>query len=660
MNQYKTHLLISVFLLVFSIILLVGSSIQVSESSLDTNFFNLLTTASTSIPFLISIMAGCLALLSLHCIIALIAYVATQISSTYVPVKMTLVWLVIIVTIIAGNSALYPFTITAISQDLAYTLFPICIILLLALFLLGLLKSTKKIKAICLSLFIVSILPSMTLYDDKNSRGSNTQPNVILIGIDSLRPDMVSEELTPFIWQFLNENQTTKNITTPIARTFPAWYSILSGMHPINSGARFNLTQQSSLPKVDLLHHSLIEAGYKAIYAQDERRFNNIGKPFGFDKVIGPPANGAEFLFAGLSNLPQVALTTNIKAFHVIFPYVKGNRAAHKTYEPIDFTNQISKELDDIKQPIFLATHFTLPHYPFTIRTPTYVENEEFDSESPYSYLYKAMLIEVDNQVKSLVDDLSEKGILDNSIISILSDHGESFALPIDGPQKAVEHASFVTNSQGHGTNVLSHSQFNVVFSTQLSGSTIKCQEIFQTDETSHYSLIDIRPSIEKCLNIDSPSNLDGKPLNTISGQRATFIESSINPIVISQNRINELKTLANGVYFYTIDHDGRVIVKPQIYHQAIGTKQRAIRVGNYQLSLFPDMLDNIIITDMKNNTWYPATHFHDQTIVEELFVALCDNYYKDFKLGLLPQCKNQQLFLASIFSKSQLSLKGL
>jgi len=65
----------------------------------------------------------------------------------------------------------------------------------------------------------------------------NTAPNIILIGVDSLRRDAVGQVrglgVTPNIDVFLRDGAHTFNdAVTPLARTFASWTAILSGRNP--------------------------------------------------------------------------------------------------------------------------------------------------------------------------------------------------------------------------------------------------------------------------------------------------------------------------------------------------------------------------------------------------------------------------------------------
>ena len=646
MKNYKKNILISFSIALLTLTNLIFNSVSLSEHSVNTEVTKIVYDAITTPRFLFELLIAFLTLVLLH---ILLATFATLIINKFakVPFITLLTWLIICSSILIGNSTLYPLSSFSIGTNIPDLLFPITLAIFLTLLLLSIrnLKNTYKITL--LSILILFSFFEFESVDNKDHKEPAEHPNIIVIGVDSLRPDFISPALTPFIWSQINKNGKINNVTTPNARTFPSWFSILSGKLPINTGARFNLTEEKTLVKTGTLQWVLKSQGYTTIYAQDERRFNNIDQSYSFETIIGPPANAAEFILANLANLPQMALASNISLINEIFPYIKANRAAYVTYEPSDFNNKIKKQISISSSPIFLATHFTLPHYPFKIRVPLFLPNEQLNPDDPYTYLYKSMLREADLQVSSLVNDLDEAGYLDNAIVIFLSDHGESFEHPSDGPKNAIPESNFITNSQGHGTNVLSNSQFEVLLSIATFGKAKECDQIFTGNDDYNYSLIDIKPSLMKCLQLDDES--DGMPIDEVPSNRPVYSESSINPIVTSNKIIDELQTIANGIYFYKINSDGKLIVKPEIYPKALESKQRSIIKGDYKLATFPSMMDDLIIVDLKNNKWFPASHFENKDIIKSMFLALCLQFKKDAINGVFKQCENPHEFLKQI-----------
>jgi len=79
------------------------------------------------------------------------------------------------------------------------------------------------------------------------------KPNVIIIGLDSLRPDAINATDTPAIYHFLESSHVFTNAYTPLARTYPAWITMLTGLHPKHSGARTNMVDPRHIIQLDNL-----------------------------------------------------------------------------------------------------------------------------------------------------------------------------------------------------------------------------------------------------------------------------------------------------------------------------------------------------------------------------------------------------------------------
>ncbi|QBF83250.1 DUF229 domain-containing protein [Shewanella maritima] len=451
--------------------------------------------------------------------------------------------------------------------------------------------------------------------------------------------------------QFLSEATNIPNTYTPAGRTFVSWTSTLTGTYPITHNARFNLTEMSKVDRSLAFPQQLSSIGYQNIWAQDERRFNNIDESFGFDIIVGPPADAAEFIVSGLNNIPLFSLFLNQTSIRSFFPYIYNNRSAWWTYQPYAFIEQLLGTIDSVnsEKPIFLATHLTLPHWPFKSAKLTYLEDHEFIKDRAEEYLYLTMLKQSDEQFAQLLNGLADRGILQNSVVVLLSDHGESFGGKDDGPQGRISSATFETNSLGHGTNVLSHSQFKVVAAVRSFSNGVVIPAI---DPKSTYSLVDIIPSLANILEIKVDHTFDGKPFHQVSEDRAIFLESSLNPLVLSAGKLEVIQTLAKGLNFYTVDESGKVIIKPEIFDSSIAAKQRSIIKGNYQLAAFPDMEDELIFVDLETNYWQPASTVKDKVKIRTLFFALCDFYETDVSSGLFESCQEPEIFLERIYDK--------
>jgi len=193
------------------------------------------------------------------------------------------------------------------------------------------------------------------------------QPNIIVIGLDSLSPVHLDHHpgAMPALEKQLREATVFSQALTPLARTFPAWTSVLTAKYPVSSGARFNLTALEQVETGVTLPKLLQARGYATVYAQDERKFNNIDERFGFDAVIGPAAGAAEFVLTLFADHPVANLALLTPWAQPLFPYIAMNRASLVHYAPDEFVAAITKQLaTDADKPLFLAAHFCLAHYP--------------------------------------------------------------------------------------------------------------------------------------------------------------------------------------------------------------------------------------------------------------------------------------------------------
>ena len=196
------------------------------------------------------------------------------------------------------NAALYP------ASDLAFGLqflvagggagiVKIVSALLLILYLSGFivlnLRFARKLLKIAFLLLwaVLLIAPLDPAYQARRifpakARAANQGPNVIFIGLDSLNPKHTGYAgyplpTTPHLDAFLRESIVFENAYTPIARTFPAWYSILTGQYPVTSGVRFNLLKRKHIKSADqCLGNILKKKGYETVHYTDEVRFSNV------------------------------------------------------------------------------------------------------------------------------------------------------------------------------------------------------------------------------------------------------------------------------------------------------------------------------------------------------------------------------------------------
>jgi hypothetical protein len=332
---------------------------------------------------------------------------------------------------------------------------------------------SSSILLIGLSFFFYNNPPP--LIDDKQS----TSAHIILIGVDSLSPNSISIQNTPTLAGFIKTGVLFKDTISPLAQTYPAWVSILTGLYAHHHNARYNLMPPDLVKSSLSMAWSLQRLGYETIFATDDRRFNNMGQEFGFQTIIGPKVGANDILLGSFNDFPLSNLFINLPVSRWLFPYNYMNRASYHTFYPYSFDKALSQAITSHRQslPLFLAVHFTLPHWPYAWAesSPTLVGDEY--NVKDRTLLYNRALQRVDQQVSKLLQKLRDDGYLKNSIVVLFSDHGEAFyvkgsrqthpmAYQGKGRSQFSDYLKRKTSTEleksvGHGTDLLSTDQFH-------------------------------------------------------------------------------------------------------------------------------------------------------------------------------------------------------
>ena len=502
-------------------------------------------------------------------------------------------------------------------------------------------RQERLLGSVFLSLAALLLLTSFynqfaatTLYKEPKAQ---SQPNIIIIGLDSLRPDFTSyygnaSTKTPTIDQFLNTAVRFKETYTPLARTFPAWVSILTAKHPKNSHARINLNSVELVLENETLAKRLQAAGYETIYATDEKRFSNITRDFGFDQVIGPRMGLSDFILGGLSDFPLTNLLINLPIGRYIFPFNYGNRAAAITYEPDSFLQMIKVSLHQRQaKPLFLTIHFCLSHWPFTWaqdkQLPKFLMNQR----------YQSAVQQVDLQFAKTLTLLKESGLLQNSIVILLSDHGTSFGLSGDRMVEKKNYRgdpaklAFMTVSKlntvsdtdldlknhyvlntayGQGTEVLSLKQYQVLLAIQAFGAPFLPHTV-----NSRSSLLDVAPTILDFLKLPPLKAVEGRSLladlkGASAGrqERALYLETGHSVAEIERDKIDVAGAIKHSIKLYQLNpQTGYLSVKRSAEKAVLQTKQRALLLGPWILARYPASIRKTLVPSkvQKNNLVY-------------------------------------------------------
>lgn len=493
-----------------------------------------------------------------------------------------------------------------------------------------------------LSIMIFSLYGIIPPSRDKPVTAAPSKPNIFIIGIDSLSPKSIHPDLMPMTWNFINQNVWFEETISPLARTYPAWSTILSGLHPFHHKARYNLIAQDNAAEKSMAW-KMSQANYTTLFATDDRRFNLLDESFGFQHIIGP-RRGVNDIFLGTFNdflLGNFLINTPFgRSF---FPYNYMNRASYFSYYPETFNKELQQAIQrhSPTKPLFMAVHFTLPHWPYA-----YAATRDSAARDEYNLaarepIYRAALHDVDKQMTQLFQALKKNHLLQNTFVIVLSDHGETLYTPLSRPMTRAKYqgdrvsafeaylmkytSTPLDRSAGHGSDVLSPEQFHCLLALQ-----------YYKDENPMYphehikdrvGLQDIAPTLLDYTH-QSNQNLDGISLrpriektNTLP-ERAFILESGMLP---NQFLSREKARLA-GQTFFEVDSAGLLHLRQNKLSALDKDKLYAILKNNWILALYPTTQGYLtIIQELQTQAWVDDlnTPFAHQTPAQALLKEL-------------------------------------
>ncbi len=244
------------------------------------------------------------------------------------------------------------------------------------------------------------------------------RPNILLVGIDTLRADRVGPwgrrpSLTPTLDQLAAESDVWTEAFTAFNVTNPSFVSIMTGLYGKNHGV-YDL--HTRLPaSFATLARLLSDAGYQtlAVIAARHLGDHNSGLGQGFAEVLRSDEHYAAELGVNKTLAWLAAHCTRPHPFFVwlhVFdphtphtppqPYSAGFRPAH----PMGLG------------PVTAWVPFRTPG-PRTYDEPILAGNRD---------LYDGQVAYVDRQLGRLLDGMASRGLLDDTLVAVVADHGEN------------------------------------------------------------------------------------------------------------------------------------------------------------------------------------------------------------------------------------------
>jgi len=277
---------------------------------------------------------------------------------------------------------------------------------------------SMRLPGFLLALFLIGTLIVGCSKPDPRLKYSKDIENIIIIAVDTLRANHLGfmgydRPTSPFIDELASKSVIFTNAYSTISMTLPSFTCLFTGRHTIHNNIFKNMW-----PWDDELH-SLV----------------------------------SDFQSAGFD-------TTAFAASGIMKSRYNQNRGFNTWTDPIHHPQEMSVTVDMVKEkleqttgPIFLLVHIWEPHVPYQpdpevaslFVDPNYNGRMDASVDLLDAYtlhmlrpdlteadvrhavdLYDGEVRWVDNQLRDLFDFFEQKGLIENSLIIFLADHGES------------------------------------------------------------------------------------------------------------------------------------------------------------------------------------------------------------------------------------------
>ncbi len=309
--------------------------------------------------------------------------------------------------------------------------------------------------------FLILLIAGVPVSKSVASTSPNPDTNIVVITIDTLRPDHLGcygykQIRTPNIDALAADGIRFERAYTPVPVTLPSHTVIFTGTYPLYSGMhdfaanKLNPTQPT-LASV-LKEHGYVTGAVVASAVLDSRFGLNRGFDFYYDHF--------DFNRLQESNIDEMERPGNVVA-DVTLDWLSKN----------------------YQKKFFLWMHLYDPHYPYRPPAPY---SEEY-KDRPYD----GEIAFADAQVGRLIRFLKDKNLYRNTVIVLAGDHGESL-----GEHGEKTHGFFIYNSTLHVPLIF---HLGGVTSAKSVGGLV--------------SLADLMPTVLRILKLDVPSDVQGRSL---------------------------------------------------------------------------------------------------------------------------------------------------
>ena len=469
----------------------------------------------------------------------------------------------------------------------------------------------KRWSVLALAAMALVLVSSGALFPPAPS--GNRRPNFVLLASDSLRADHLSvngygRETTPHIDRLASRGMNYASCLVPTASTHESWVSILSSSHPRSNGLRHMFPSRQLVEKVGRertwFPELMREQGYSTAVVGGWCGTTFRLFDMGFEQVDVSNAQNAQALIA------EVAFTNHLLAVSFLdnplgrwlapeLDRVSLTRAAP------NLTRRALRTLDKLaadERPFFLLVKYHGTHLPYSATYPYYQRFTDPDYRGRNRFridfqidemikrgfdhdlteqeqqhliaLYDGCVQEFDDQVGAVVEHLERRGLLDGTVVGVLSDHGDDL----------YEHGTTL----GHGVTLFGGDQANHVPAI-FAGPGVPSG----VTEARLVRSFDLVPTWCAWLGLPGLASFEGLDLTTGARPDAALLETSYYlyrqpiPDLVLGERAKQFPNFDEAT-FIDPEFDDNFVLRDRYLDDLVATKCFAVRQGRYKLIHVP------------------------------------------------------------------------
>ena len=386
-------------------------------------------------------------------------------------------------------------------------------------------KTKRVIYSVLILVVSLSLVVKFDVNPVKKKGNIKTAPNVLIFATDSLRPKSISYNgyfrKTPNIDRLFSRGVNFLNAKSSMARTLPAWTSVFTSTFPPDHHLRHMFPRTANLKKnwvtiIDVFNRDNYYTAVISDFAGDI--FPTVD--YGFQEVFSPNLSIQNVLKQRSLEIHYFLLGFLFNPVgRLCFPEMRGMALNKDPWYVTEDTKKCIKKAVKKNKPFFILSFSSSNHFPYVTKYPYYQRYtpknyygkhkyglssdvlESFLGAKPGKDDIRQVVNHYDNAVKLFDDNLGEIlgflgdcGIEKNTIVVVMSDHGENLYEENYG--------------LAHGNHLMGPYANSMVFGIYSPFEDFKGLKIEKTVRD-----IDVAPTLLDLLKMEIPKDFKGHSL---------------------------------------------------------------------------------------------------------------------------------------------------